>query len=232
MVGPLGYADHLYADHEYFRAAGEYHRYLYEQPQGPASTAARERLGWCYVHGRRWDQALAQFRQLPTDTLGLGRAYLGLGQRTAAESVFRGLQAERQLARMAAEEGRWAEALPAFQGTPAEAALQARLAYQPRWPALAVACAVVPGGGYLYAGRTQDALSAFSVTAGFGATAFYYFTRDPGNPIGYATGGLTAVFWAGSAFGAAREAQRANAEEDARALAAVEAEADRAEPAW
>ena len=69
MVTPLGYADDLYAEHEYFRAAGEYHRYLYEHPDGALAGAAHERLGWCYVHGARWEQALKHFSR---PSLGLG----------------------------------------------------------------------------------------------------------------------------------------------------------------
>jgi tetratricopeptide (TPR) repeat protein len=232
VVAPLGYADHLYAEREYFRAAGEYHRYLYEQPAGPLAGAAHARLGWCYVHGARWEQALRQFRQLSGVSLGLGRAYLGLGRLAEARAVFEALHAERQLARLAAREGRWAAALPAYEGTSAADALRARLAYRPLSPELAAACALVPGGGYLYAGQPTDALAAFTVTSGFGLTAWYYAGREPGNPIGLTCGGLAGVFWAGSAFGAVRETVRASAAADARARAAVEAVADAEEPAW
>lgn len=229
MVTGLGYADHLYAEHEYFRAAGEYHRYLYEHPTGALGEAAHLRLGWCYVHGARWEQALKHFKG---PSLGLGRAYLGLGQVEKARAVFEALHSGLQLARLEARKGRWAAVLPAVEGTAAGAAVRERLGYRAKSPEVAVLCALVPGGGYLYAGQPGDAASTFGVTSGLGLTAAYYAWREPGNPIGVACGGLAGVFWAGSAFGAYREALRANAAADARALAAVEALADAEEPAW
>lgn len=56
----LGFADHLYDRQEYYRAVGEYRRFLFLYPGDPEAPRAALRLAACYFHGRRWQQALEE----------------------------------------------------------------------------------------------------------------------------------------------------------------------------
>ena len=61
---PLGFADHLFATGDYYRAIGEYKRYLFESPDGPLAAQARERIGLSYLDGGREAEAAVFFEAL------------------------------------------------------------------------------------------------------------------------------------------------------------------------
>ncbi len=54
----LRFADYLYSREEYYRAIGEYKRYLFLAPEGPEAAFASLRIAECYAHGKRWGEAL------------------------------------------------------------------------------------------------------------------------------------------------------------------------------
>jgi tetratricopeptide (TPR) repeat protein len=241
QAGPLVYARRLYDEGEYFRAAGEYHRYLYEKPDGPELADALLGLGLCYLHGERWAPAERALQRVPEGPRTaearyvLGRVYLGQGRRDAARKAFEAgsdTLSRTQLGRMAAEDGDWPGALKRFEEAgaagPAEL-VRARLAFRPLSPLVAGLASAVPGGGYLYDGRPLDAFSALVLTGGLAGGAAYYLGN--GNAVaGYGLGGLAGVFWAGSAFGAVREAVRSAPEADARVVAGIRDLVDGLEP--
>lgn len=240
---PLGYARYLYGEGEYFRAAGEYHRYLYEYPDGMARADAFVGLGWCYLHGDRPAQAARYLEQVDPGPryayarFALGRAYLGLGQPDEARAAFQaaapvGKAASLQLARLDAERGDWNAALHAFQALHATDAAAVVARYEHRRvlsPAGAALASVVPGAGYLYVGQPWNAVTALGVTGSLVSLSGYYLAHD-NLTAGYALGGLGGVFWAGSAFGAAREAMRANERARRDTLDVVRRVADAIEP--
>ncbi len=61
---PLGFADFLYASGDYYRAIGEYERYLFENPGGAESRRAQIRIGLAYLNGGRPAQAADYFEGL------------------------------------------------------------------------------------------------------------------------------------------------------------------------
>ena len=54
----LRFADYLYAQEEYYRAIGEYKRYLFLAPEGGEAPFAALRIAECYARGKRWSEAL------------------------------------------------------------------------------------------------------------------------------------------------------------------------------
>lgn len=54
----LGFAHHLFSEQEYFRAIGEYQRFLFLYPHHPQAQNASLRIVQCYFRGKRWHQAL------------------------------------------------------------------------------------------------------------------------------------------------------------------------------
>jgi tetratricopeptide (TPR) repeat protein len=57
------FADYLYAHEEYYRAIGEYKRYLFLAPEGPEAPFASLRIAECYAQGRRWSAALDALKE-------------------------------------------------------------------------------------------------------------------------------------------------------------------------
>ncbi len=54
----LEFAHHLFSEQEYFRAIGEYQRFLFLHPDHPQAQNAALRIVQCYFRGKRWPQAL------------------------------------------------------------------------------------------------------------------------------------------------------------------------------
>lgn len=224
---PLGYADSLYQAGEYYRAAGEYHRVLYETPSGPVAERARWGLGRAYLRGGRYEQAVRTLESVPAAAaiapyarFALAQARIARGEREAASAILIGLKgplaapAQLQLGRLAAEAGAWNEARLRFEaaGMPELARLAAaEQTRQPYSPLVAGALSIVPGAGHLYLGRPDDALSAFMLPTGSALIAAYYLGRGQ-TAVGVAFGGLSTIFWGGSIYGAAREAAKINQE--------------------
>jgi tetratricopeptide (TPR) repeat protein len=55
----MGFAHHLFSQQEYFRAIGEYERFLFLYPDDPRAANAALRIVQCYMRGKRWQQAVA-----------------------------------------------------------------------------------------------------------------------------------------------------------------------------
>lgn len=59
------FAEHLYEDRDYLRAAGEYQRYLFYSPQDADSTLYR--IGLCYRLAGDVERAISSFRSITTE---------------------------------------------------------------------------------------------------------------------------------------------------------------------
>jgi tetratricopeptide (TPR) repeat protein len=55
----MGFAHYLFSQQEYFRAIGEYERFLFLYPDDPRAANAAVRIVQCYMRGKRWQQAVA-----------------------------------------------------------------------------------------------------------------------------------------------------------------------------
>ncbi len=60
----FGFAQSLYAAGEYYRAIGEFQRFLFFQPDHPLASEAQLTIGLAYFCGERWLQAFEVFRQV------------------------------------------------------------------------------------------------------------------------------------------------------------------------
>lgn len=60
----LAFADALLAEGDYYRAIGEYKRFLFLWPDAPEATAARFSIGLAYLRGGQPEAALAHYRSL------------------------------------------------------------------------------------------------------------------------------------------------------------------------
>ena len=223
QASTLSYAESLYRQGEYFRAAGEYHRWLYENPAAPDRPKAMLGLGNAYLKGKRFADAERTLSQVPETSdwyprarYSLARTYGGLGRVNEAERLFSELPAslrepaDAQLSLLAARKGDWRRALGHVDAQPAIAiVVQHRLETPDRSPALAAALSLIPGGGQLYLGRQSDSLNAFLFTALTGLASGYYFSRD-NTVLGATAATLSLSFWGGSIYGAAVEARRIN----------------------
>lgn len=78
-----------------------------------------------------------------------------------------------------------------------------------RSPFLAGALSIVPGGGYLYSGRYQEALTAFFVTVGLAAASWECFDEDL-QVLGGITGLVGLSFYGGSMIGSISSAHKYN----------------------
>ncbi|MBN2360418.1 MAG: hypothetical protein JXR83_13270 [Deltaproteobacteria bacterium] len=87
----LSYGDHLFNDGDYYRAIGEYRRFLYlARGLGPDAQRAAMAVGEAYLRGRQFEAAAAQFESVASRSqagvlrtvalLNAGRAHL-LGDR-------------------------------------------------------------------------------------------------------------------------------------------------------
>jgi len=64
----FGFAQTLYAAGEYYRAIGEFQRFLFFQPTHPQASEAQLTIGLAYFCGERWLQAFEVFRQITRAT--------------------------------------------------------------------------------------------------------------------------------------------------------------------
>ena len=101
----LQFAHHLFSQQEYFRAIGEYERFLFLYPNNPEAPTAALRIGQCYYHGKRWEEALESvdgfLREYPQSSLA-GQARL-LKARILSE-MGRGEEAREQYQNIIASE--------------------------------------------------------------------------------------------------------------------------------
>jgi TolA-binding protein len=64
----FGFAQSLYAAGEYYRAIGEFQRFLFFQPNHPSASEAQLTMGLALFCGERWLQAFEVFRQVTRAT--------------------------------------------------------------------------------------------------------------------------------------------------------------------
>ena len=69
----LKFADYLYQDGDYMRAAGEYQRYLFHSPQNADSTLYR--IGLCYRLAGNIKRAVDTFRKIDDSSFRFAASY-------------------------------------------------------------------------------------------------------------------------------------------------------------
>jgi TM2 domain-containing membrane protein YozV len=255
----LGFARALHAEGDYYRAIGEYKRFLYLYPDSPAAEEARLGIGRAYVHGGQDTAAEEYFLSLTEQSpewrmrarLEIGWArYVG-GRSEAAALSLRAFLRE-QGAQPGADvdraryllgwallsQGNGAQAAEAFasvtpfpeQGRLTESARQ--WGTLPRKsPVVAGLLSVVPGAGHLYIGEPVVALGALAWNGLFSFALYESIRRDQ---IGVAVllGALELLWYSGTIFGAISGAQKYNRDVRQEALDALRARYDDRPETW
>ena len=127
----LEFANYLFSQQEYFRAIGEYERFLFLYPDNFQAPNAAFRIVQCYFRGERWQQAVEAadsfLREYPLsslkwETLFLkARSFGEMGRGEKAREVYRSIIADHpggpleseawyRIGLSYAKEGRWVEA--------------------------------------------------------------------------------------------------------------------------
>jgi tetratricopeptide (TPR) repeat protein len=189
---------------QYRRAVQSFKNIMLSYPDGRYTVQAQFRMSEAYLSSNQAGAAITTLRNLAiasddADTRDeayyrIGWIYIGMGQWEQALTVFAGIsQAGRNSFRLAE--------------------LSRTLAEEPKMKqkstALAGTLAIVPGAGYLYLGRYQDAMIALLVNGGLIYAAYEAFSNDL-----YALGSLITFveigFYAGSIYGSVASAHKHN----------------------
>jgi tetratricopeptide (TPR) repeat protein len=101
----LEFANYLFSQQEYFRAIGEYERFLFLYPNNLQAPDAALRIVQCYFQGRRWQQAVEAaesfLRRYPTSSLKWetrflkARSFAEMGKGEKAREEYRSIIADR-----------------------------------------------------------------------------------------------------------------------------------------
>ncbi len=127
----LEFANYLFSQQEYFRAIGEYERFLFLYPDDFQAANAALRIVQCYFRGKRWQQAVEAadsfLRRYPTSSLKWetrflkARSFGEMGRGENAREEYRSIIADRPgrpleseawylIGLSYAKDGRWLEA--------------------------------------------------------------------------------------------------------------------------
>lgn len=213
------FGEKLQEEGDYYRAIGEYKRYIFLYPQGPRIEKALFRIAESYYRAEKWQEAIDGFKKFsaayPESVLIPQVLYLqGLAEQQLkrfddALLTFEGLsqipteydRAVYQMALILVEKEDWEGARRLFARVPGESPLYdpaqrfssglGEFSHQPRKsPEIAGAlAAVLPGAGHLYTERPRDALAAFLLNASFIWASLELFHHD--NSV---AGGIVAFF--------------------------------------
>jgi tetratricopeptide (TPR) repeat protein len=236
VVNPqLDFADHLFAEGDYYRAVTEYKRFLFQHPEDPAAPVAILRMVRSFIAGERWDEAETQLTLLqekwPTSPEARRGALLYAeipfrqGDYALARERYSLLESrDPQLQAAARYRIAWTHI---EQGDYPAAETQLRLLHDPAAEGLAAdlpplehlpekspglagsLSAVLPGAGQLYVGRKRDAALAFTLNAAFILAAIEAFDND-----NHVLGGILVFFelgwYTGNIYNATNSAHKHN----------------------
>ncbi|ADO75830.1 tetratricopeptide repeat protein [Stigmatella aurantiaca] len=244
----LGFAGALHAEGDYYRAIGEYKRFLYLYPDEPRADEARLSIGRAYAQGGQADAAEAYFLSLSGISpawrsrsmleIGWARAMAGRPE-AAALSLKAFLREPGPLAEDGAHRARYllgwsllelgqgSEASQAFAALPPFPG-QGRLTEAARsWgalprksPVLAGVLSLIPGAGHVYIGEPVVGLAALAWNGLF-SFALYESIRQEQLGIAVLLGALESLWYTGTIFGAVSGAQKYNRDVRWRALDAL-----------
>ncbi len=230
---PIDFADHLYLTGDYERAALEYERIGFADPEDTVWTPyAVLKAGESLIKTRDYERAANVFefgiKNVSTRweyfQYGYMRAEFAAGGYPAVKIIAPRLSASDLAGESAIYlsfahvfSGQEDSALAILKSRPPSALIDQTinlLGTKPgrRSPWLSAGLStILPGAGQAYCGRWADAWQSFSLPVLFGAAAFYYgfFSKDTsaGNTIKIAvTASLGGLFWLGNIYGAANAA--------------------------
>jgi hypothetical protein len=235
--GILAFADHLYEKSDYFRAIGEYKRFVYLFPTEPRVLQARFKMGVSYERSGHLDNAIEIFDGLlaiePSSDVShavkyeIGKCFfLGRDYARSAE-VLRSLGSCRSLALAGwalLKEGEYRESSESFAlasksepvgylsdlcASLSHESLKGDTISRKSVKIAALLSTPIPGAGRAYCGRLGDGVFSFLVVGGFYAGAYgYYRDEEYALSLGLMAFGL--LFHAGDIYGAINSARLYN----------------------
>jgi tetratricopeptide (TPR) repeat protein len=191
-------------DKSYIQALSQFTHILDQKGASETGVFSAFMISRCYQRVRNYPSAinnLIYFRQLTDDAditdkiyYQLGWLYLETGDFMRARSAFSSIRIISQ---------------PDFDTEKLNADLSAHTEIPKKNPITAGILSIIPGGGYLYCGRYQDALTAFLVNGALIYGAYECFDNDL-----YALGGMITTleigFYAGNIYGGVSSAHKYN----------------------
>jgi len=246
---------------DFYRAIGEFKRFLFLSPEGSEADAARFAIGRAYLRGGQPTAAITHFARLARidgftakneALLELAYARYLAGDFVAASAelsqwlVLIGPQAPEASRQRAGYLLGWTlldrgktedaakqfESLHPFSAQKALADASRSLSDLPyRSPALAGALSIVPGLGHLYIGQPLIGLAAFAWNALFGF-ALYDSIHRGSVGLALVVGFFEALWYSGTIFGAVSGAQKFNRDVRLNALEALRHTYDDRPESW
>lgn len=220
----LKFADYLYQQQDYQRAAGEYTRYLLARPDSARTQVARRLIG-CYTRIGDYERALTALQFVP-DSLVTGdcgwfrqraellfqvQRYDALHEWLSTHPTCRNDTTAVLIGSRYLKAHNWKLARREFQTITDESAGRDRFLQlteqaentPQKSPLLAGAlAAIVPGSGKLYLGRKTDALFSLVATGVMAWRSYAAFDEDGNDSTaGWVYGSLGAFFYGGNIYG-------------------------------
>ncbi len=235
----LAFAEEAYARGQYFRAISEYQRFLFFFPDDARREVARFQIGMACYQDRNYAGAVSAFTDFinrhPAGErawqayLMLSRTYEALEQPGLAQLTLQNLirlcdvprftdeahyrlgwlYLDQRLTQPAQQHFGMVVDTQIFPSRQVLAELQALPPLSHKKPWLAGLLGVVPGAGYVYCGRYQDALVAFTLNSALILATVESFDKGH-NALGSLLGLAAAGFYSGSIYGSVSAAHKYN----------------------
>lgn len=199
LEGVLQFADYLYVQEDYAAALHEYRRYQFLTDS--IREDVPERIVTCLVELKKFDEAIQESSQLQDTAKGnflKGQIYFLAGKYDSSRLFLSTVgtpyktDAKKIIGLGYALEFRFQEAGEYIELPDTE------LPYKK--PLVGALCALFPGGGHLYCGRTGDAAFSFLVISSLGLLSYYYHDHKEDIKFGVSLG-ATILFYAGNIYG-------------------------------
>ncbi|MDI6782117.1 MAG: tetratricopeptide repeat protein [bacterium] len=236
-AGVLAFADNLFDNEDYYRAIGEYQRFIFIS-DAELTQKARFRIGLCYQKSRQWTAALKYFKGLQTqlpEQIGhinfeIAKTYYLRGEFQQAIPIFQSLTntsplsdySQYMLGSCYLKQMDWTKAKTAFEDINPESSMysfsQEMLKFAANGAnlpqkspfAAGIMSMLFPGAGQMYLHRFGDGTFSMLLTLGTAWLGHHYFQQGD-KAAGNILSGLGYVFYAGNIYGAAASAKLINA---------------------
>ena len=237
----FGFAENYFSNKEYFRAIGEYKRFIYFFPEDARVEQAMYKIGMSYFKARHFKDAINSFKAIidkyeDTDLstrayFMMSKCYVKLNEAGSAITNLHNLitirddihvrdEAYYRIGWIYIEMASWEKARLYF-GKISEqnknkyrlkrlsAEIEKETSIPKKNPGLAGFLSIIPGAGFIYCERYQDALIAFLLNGGMICAAYESFDDD-NNALGAIISFVELGFYAGNIYGAVNAAHKHN----------------------
>jgi tetratricopeptide (TPR) repeat protein len=235
----LSFADHLFKQEDYYRASTEYKRYIFMSTQNEENIPqVRLKICLCYQKSKKWDSALAEFREFKKEfpdrassiDFEIGRTYYLKEDYCKAVDVFQGLLDPDRLSNYSQymigwsylKQMDWSRAESAFRQVKTDETVYAfsqDLAQYSKHGAelpeksplvAGIMSTLIPGCGQIYLRRFGDGIFSMAAILGTAYLSSHYYQEDH-KSTAYILGGLSTILYAGNIYGATASARLINA---------------------